>query len=869
MEEKLADLSDADLKWLKSIAKFPETFTLERYRGATQTYEILERDSEGHVTSVARRHGYKGFVLKVRDPDTTLEYAAKFCVVGDYAERTEREEAQLASKLQRAEGLFVLPTAVGRAARFAGMPASQDTHFVCFLTAWVEGRTLEQFLVDPKSALTPEFVCTVANEIIRGVHFLAAQGLKHDDLHAGNVMISEVDPDLALTEAERQRQRVSIIDMGSLKPLQQPTHKSRDDELSVIGILVDMYNALWRQRRIAAAYQRFLERFRQLIINLTDDDPTRFYPGVKFRAAEIAELQRSLNMPTEANPRTFHPFEAISAEHLADDSTLLELFVSSLPWMASLQENKPIVFTGPRGCGKSMLFRFLAARTHIGVSRRALDDPKSFGVYISCASQLQNNLSWIARKPGRATEYSQAISTYFQLVVVREFLRALGAAFLDDTWRARFGITESGLDRVLNKLGVYFSRPVETPRLKSQLRVLHFADDLDRLRVRLHMQLLNSEPPEVVLPDTFLGDATESLTTEIPLFRTYPVVFLLDDYTASRVQPEIQKTINRIIFERRSSHYFKISSERYGFHPEDIDGSSIDLSREYDVVDAGRSACDGTVTEHQARQFLTSLIDARLRKAGWSGRTESLIGSSGEFASDPRLANFIRSKGLGRHNYYYGIEHLSRLWSGDTATVLQIVKEMFTIGNVRPAQTDKISDQSQHLAITNVSKAFRERVNSFHPFGPFMSKILDEYAGAVRDILVDGSLDNSGTPRRLYRVEMTKPESKPTLDLLKSLNPNASDLARELLRRSIFVELQDSRGKEGPSTHTMRWDLRRIYLPAFGLSLARESYYDVKGLEKLLQLLTEASKFAQEMRQQYAVGKKQDHRSGNLFGDQE
>lgn len=863
----MADLSDAERSWLKSVAKFPSTFTLQRARGGVQTFEILERGEDGHVSTVARRHGYKGFVLKARDPDTGLEYAAKFCVASDYVHRTEREEAQLSSKLQRAEGLFVLPTSVGRVMRFDGMPTSQDPDFVCFLTTWVEGQTLEQFLADPKNSLTPEFVCTVANEILRGVHFLAAQGLKHDDLHAGNVMISEVDPDLALTEAERRRQRVSIIDMGSLKPLLQPTQKSRDDELSVIGILVQMYNGLWSQRRTAAAHQRFLEGFRQLVINLADDDPTRFYPGVQFLAAEIAELQRSLNAPPQPGPRAFHPFEAISAEHLADDSTLLELFVSSLPWMATLQENKPIVFTGPRGCGKSMLFRFLAARTHIGVPRRAADLPKSFGVYISCASQLQNNLSWIARKSGRAAEYSQAIATYFQLVVVRELLRAVGAAFQDESWRVRFGITESGMDRVLNKLTVYFKEPVETPRLKSQLRVLHFADDLDRLRVRVHMQLLNGEQPEVILPDTFLGDATESLTAQIPQFRTFPIIFLLDDYTASRVQPEIQRTINRIIFERRSSHYFKISSERYGFNADDIDGSSIDLTREYDVVDAGRFACDGTVTEHQARTFLAALIDARLRKANWAGRTETLIGPSGEYASDPKLAAFIRTKGVGRYSFYYGIEHLTRLWSGDTATVLQIVKEMFTIGNVGPEQTERIGDQSQHIAITNVSKAFRERVHSFHPVGPLMSKILDEYAGAARDILVDGSLDNSGAPRRLYRLEMTKPESKPTVDLLKALNPAASELARELLRRSVFVELQDSRGKEGPSTHTMRWDLRRIYLPAFGLSLARESYYDVKGVEKLLQLLTESVKFGQEMRQQYAVGKKQDHRSGNLFGD--
>ena len=45
-------------------------------------------------------------------------------------------------------------------------------------------------------------------------------------------------------------------------------------------------------------------------------------------------------------------------------------------------------------------------------------------------------------------------------------------------------------------------------------------------------------------------------------------------------------------------------------------------------------------------------------------------------------------------------------------------------------------------------------------------------------------------------------------------------LMRELVRRSIFIEMEPGRGRRslGP---TWRWQLRRIYCPAFGASLKK------------------------------------------------
>lgn len=873
MQTRPPQLSTEQRNWISSNPIFPADLEVQSSKGPA-VYRILDRDAHGHVTGVASRMGHKGFVLRVEDSDTGAIYAAKICVPEDYDDqRTEFVETKLANKLSGAEGLFIIPIKAGRVARFSGMPGDQDS-FVCFVSEWINGESLEQRCNNQHNSYDPNFICTVTLEVLRSVQFLHKRNLKHDDLHWGNVMIHARDPDLALTEEDKQELRISIIDMGSLKPIDQPTPKSKDDYLSLIQIMTNLYNMAWRRRQVAANYPLFISEYRKIIEQMADDDHLRFFAVDQALPRSLLTLRdglKQLQLPVLNRP--FHPFEAISAEHLADDSSLLSLFESSLPWFSPVLEPKPIVLTGPRGCGKSMLFRYMAAKTHLAPIPRSVSKPEAinfFGVYISCATHLQNNLIWIARKPGRARELAESISTFFQLVVLREFLRSLAVAYQDELARANYGLTESGIDQLISHISQYFDTPIETPRLTSKLRILHFADDIDRLRVSLHLDLLNQRTPKIKLTDTFLGDLTSKLRAEIPRFSKTPVVFLLDDYSSNRIHPEIQAILNRIIFERRDSHYFKVSCEKFGFVPNDVDGIRIDSSREYEEVDAGSYATEG-LSDSASKKFLSGLINRRLELAEWAGRAETLIGNSKELQDDIKLATYIRNIGStqGRHFYYYGMDHLARLWSGDIATILQVVKEMFILGHVDKSTTKTVEKHIQHQAIVSVSRAFKERVNGYHPFGPEMATILNNFGTMAKDIMVSGQLDSDGNPRRLYRLEMTKDKPDNLLTILASKNADASSFAKELLRRAVFIQLADSRGKEGVSTQTVRWEIRKIFLPAFGLSLVRNSYIDIKTLDDFLHLLTDSKSFCTKISAKYLLGKKQDRLTGSLFNDEQ
>lgn len=862
------ELSQEQRVWLTSVAEFPESFVLTKASGTRVVLRVLERDATGRVEGAARRMGSKGFVLKVEDTDDGSIYAAKLCVPDDYDDqRTEGDEAKLAAKLRPAGDLFAIPFHAGRVPRFSGLPGTQD-ELVCFVSEWVEGETLEDWCLEGRH-LSGEFIVDVAETIARAITFLERKDLKHDDLHWGNVMVCPKHPDLVMKEAEEKEVFLCIIDMGSLKPLNQANKKSKDDYLSMVHILHQLYNVAWQQRALATAAPFFFRRFKVFLETLLDEDPSRHYPSSDLLMAALEELRATLVPDVSEHDRQFDPFEGISAEHLADDETLLALFNRSLPWFRYMMEAKPVVLVGPRGCGKSMLFRYLSAPTQAKARASGTGDSVAgFGVYVSCATYLQNSLVWIGREAGRAKRYAHQISTFFQLVVARELMRSIGAVWQDKTARQYYDLRDNVLGQWIAWVDHQFSNPVLTPHLPSEPLILHYADDLDRLRVQIHKEMLRGNPASEVLSDGFLGDITEKLCELNPAFRSHPIIFLLDDYTENRLSAEVQSILTRIVFERRASHYFKVSCERMGLTVRDADGVRIDPSREFELMDAGQYAIeDCNVSEKE--NFLRGLIDQRLVKATWAGRCESLIGSSEEYRQDTDLAERIRAHNQGRQVFYFGMTHLARLWSGDIATIIQVVKDMCLRGKVKADTTKQISKATQHDSIVAISKAYKSRVKDMHPHGAHMWRILEAYGNMARKVLVQGRLADDKGPRRLYRLEMTLQSQQLLIEQLESKNEESAELAKELLRRAVFHPLRESRGKEGPATTTVRWELRNIFRPSFGLSLeSGDSYLDVKTIDDFIDLLMEPHLYCEKRTAGYVLGRGQDKNTINMFEDQ-
>lgn len=852
MFKKSIQFNPGQKAWIASGGQFPETIELLSLNGDSKhSYKVLERQSDGAVPEIANRCGFKGFVLKVQDVDTGSELAVKLCLKEDYeGESNELNEARLAAALAPASDLFLTPLGVGLVELNCDSPDMPKV-WSCFVSPWIEGDTIESLLKndDWRKNLTPLEVAEFGRTLYKAAYFLRNKSLRHDDLHLGNVMLEDIDKDLGPSTVKK---RLKIIDCGSLKPSRPDTNKPFDDLGNVISALVELRNVLFQEREKLLEHPSFDEYFKELIEHLSDEDTSRFFSDPDEPFARFDELSKRATLSHAVDPPTRHPFDAISAENLADDRRLLDTFVNQLPWLEQFSDATPAVLSGPRGCGKSMAMRYLSAKTHTSAEKpvESFQKLSVFGVYIGCGIELQNQLLWMTGNQDAVLKQRRALVTFFQLLLARELVRSVldiqsnspdlshALGFDSDVFTREF------TDAVCSNLEI----SVEDLAASTSPTLTRVHNRIDALRRSTHQAILAGEPTEYELSESVLGELTKAVTAVAPALQERPIVFLLDDYSSGRVPTEVQRVLNKIIFARSPTHRMKISCEKFGFCDEDIDGSRIDEDREYVYHDAADLVMGKA--KHPARcQFIADLVNYRLAAAGYTGEAEQLLGI-GPF--DTELALEIRqgaSRRGGNPAYYHGIRTLANMWCGDIATILHILRRMFLDGGVDKDTTSKIKVSVQHASIQSVSNALRRSIRSFQPHGPALSEVIEYFSQHVHGRLVKGQfLSKDGKPHEPYRVPRIEMTVKGVVDLDELLIEADSTgeswkVMKELLRRALLIELDDSRAKEGAEFSTKRLEIRKSLLPAYNCAILKNTYVPCKTPADLVEFLLDPEAF--------------------------
>ena len=246
-----------------------------------------------------------------------------------------------------------------------------------------------------------------------------------------------------------------------------------------------------------------------------------------------------------------------------------------------------------------------------------------------------------------------------------------------------------------------------------------------------------------------------------------------------------------------------------------IEFSAADNTREFREIDCGQSyiSMSDNKSVTQLVKFSKELLDHRLALAEYKGRCETLIGNSNYKGSALAISliNDPRKK-----DHYHGIDNIAELCSGDISSLLEIYREIFEEGQADKNSNKIISNISQNKAIKKVSKRFFTTIGKYHPHGKEMQRICLSFGTLCRRILYEGKKihpHGKEMPSITNRIEVDQKSEE-----FEEWSTEQEILMKELLRRSVFIELEPSRGRKtfGP---TMRWQLRRIYCPTFGLAM--------------------------------------------------
>lgn len=560
--------------------------------------------------------GFKGAVWRIRD-EFGRRRALKLCIYDDYQDRSYLQELSRASALESYHEFAHFVDAGLVELSLGSLPKQK---FVCFVEEWIDGLTLECFVKDQKDLVTASFLLAYVRGLCSALSALQKLHLKHDDLHAGNVMLAR-PPEGGLSP----EWSIKVIDTGSMKPAEFPTKKAKDDHRHFVDHLVLLWNTVHARRILTVRDRRFLTEASRLLQSMLDDEPSIALrePAQIVKQFDLAFTRASSSRLDEAATPT-SPFEFISAEHIADDHLLVRMFARSCPFLEKVGGPDPCLVTGPRGCGKSTMFRWLSLKAHLHKSADEIGSFRIAGFYVSCSSDLQNRLGWI-RTEALAQRFRREIVHYFNLLLAREVVQTLSviANRSDRETFWGFGPAQEGdvCRFLLESLG-----PASRPRIQGVSRLVQVAEAIEGEMFSTHGQMLRGLNLTSCTSEAFLGDLSSLLVRQVPYFGKKRITFLVDDFSLHRLPRHVQVVLNRVVWERRPSHIFKLSSEKYGATLTDALGGTVDVSREMVEIDCGREfiALDDSDQVERAKAFAVELLDNRLKAARYRGTAETL-----------------------------------------------------------------------------------------------------------------------------------------------------------------------------------------------------------------------------------------------------
>ena len=420
-----------------------------------------------------------------------------------------------------------------------------------WLEDWVHGTRLRALLTSGKYVFRVTDLDSLIRFFDEALALLEARGLSHNNITDETIVLAQ--------PSAGSHQRLSSWKLVNFARASK-SDNYRADQLGAVSVMAAAINSLM-SGALTPSERKHCEHLAARIVGAD----ARIRSGEPLRSGDFARMiDEPLNGADQARAAKLRtPFEAISAENLKSEALLFSLFSSSLPGLSTALEPSSTLIQGPRGCGKSMLLRWMSLKAKMASPdpRAALENSQLAGFYVSCVSAFQARMHAFNDPSLGEARTRRSIVHYLNCLFAVEVVSSLRRA---NSLGAIANLEEDVAQTVYHFLARALG---EQSALQSGVDAWRQSEDLVRRALNQVVDALEGRSTEwpVATGGLFLDELTSLLNDRIPYLRERTIAFCLDDYTEKRVPQTVQRVLNSIVLGVRSPNYvFKVSSEYLG-----------------------------------------------------------------------------------------------------------------------------------------------------------------------------------------------------------------------------------------------------------------------------------------------------------------
>jgi len=677
---------------------------------------------------------------------------------------------------------------------------------------------LNSFIRETSEPFGLQDLLFIVQAICSGLSQLEKIGFEHYDLHDDNILIRRIGSE----EMQNDPFEVKIIDFGSTRSKNDidPSEPHRTD-MSYLGkhiySLCNKYEVV-NFGKISYGCNAIINHYKFFAHDLMEINKAH-------KKSTLAGIWSKTNqiIRTNTNPNDYPSFDEMLNNDAQFFNDPLEnrnalalghhevslLYQNNLNWVELLNSGSSVIVTGPRGCGKTMLFRFLSLRCKVWpedhettpkhVADRLSDD---FQVGFVLSMTMVRGIFMMSHyrklSESNANKAEEFTREYLNLHFALEVVNVL-------RWLHALKVFTSQKDEWLPLTNTISNLLIKPELATSSIEELIFAIE-ERV---IELSTVNED--FTFTPSNFAKlDSLEKIGESLLGFgqlKEKEIWFLVDDYSSTIIPSLAQRAYNSVIFRLHDKVKIRLSMEGGESAFNDTMDRVYREGREISIVNLGQVYFEQSRRDDaQSKQFIEDIIRARCDQSG-IGSLDRLKEILGENPRSHDFGEYLRSLEKIGSAQYWGFSLVCQLCSGDVSYIIelfnQLVEGKWDRGQLKPTEQHKIikNFSSRQLnALRTIQVSGRERV---FLFAENIGKLLKGYIIASK---------SKNTPDERIRIEIEGGAN----DLDETQLPSPRELHKLLIKYSVLIP--GGYGKSRDSSLTEKYYIRRLFAPSLSFS---------------------------------------------------